>query len=67
MNKEDLLTTDEFEEAVVLAVEEGRTTFMIFEDKDGNYRGLKRIGNVVVQSREGDPNTVLTSLITTSV
>ena len=66
MNKEDLLSVEQFEEAVVLAIEEGRTTFIVFEDKDGNYRGLKRIGNVVVQSREGDPNTVLTSLITTS-
>ncbi len=66
MNKEDLLTTDEFEKAVVEAIEDGRTTLIIFEDKDGNYRGLKRIGQVVVQSREGDPNTVLTSLITTS-
>lgn len=64
MNKEDLLSKEDFEKAADQAIDEGRKVFLIFEDKDGNYRGLMHKNGPVVQGRAGDPDTVLTELIT---
>lgn len=53
-----------FEELSRLAVLEERPTLIIFQDKDGNWRGNRLSGNSLINVRAGDPQTVLTLLIT---
>jgi hypothetical protein len=37
---------------------------LIIERKDGNYRGFAMKGGKLIQARAGDPNAVVTMLIT---
>ena len=55
----------EFKLLMEKALTEGRKTFLMFEDSDGNWRGESgHKDKGVVNVRAGDPQTVLTLLIT---
>lgn len=60
----DNLTPDEFEAKVGLATDEGRMVIIMFQDEDGNWRGLKRKDFKFAQTRDVGPETVLQQLLT---
>lgn len=62
MNENDL-PQEELITFGLSAIEE-KKAIIIFQDTDGNYRGMAHKNGQFIQAREGDPNTVVTMLIT---
>ena len=63
-NKEPAEAIKEAELQASIPATEG--TFLIVKQMDGNYIGYTFKGGKLVQVRQGDPQTVLTMLITDS-
>lgn len=59
----DDLTQKDFAKALADATT-NRTAILMFEDKDGNWRGIIHKQGKNAQARQGSPQTVLTLLLT---
>jgi len=62
MNEDNL--EQEVLEGKVTEALEAKKAMVIFQDTDGNYRGAAYKADKLIQARAGDPNTVVTLLIT---
>lgn len=61
---ENEMTEIEFLELANKAQDEGRLTFVLFQDTDGNWRGGRKVGDKYNFVRDVGPETVLQMLIT---
>lgn len=58
------LTSDELNQKMIEAIEAGRTTFTMWQEEDGNWRGKSIKDDKTVQYRDVGPETLLKYLLT---
>lgn len=58
------ISNSEFMDKGEVAIKEGRRNILMFEDSDGNWRGMMHKNGVIVQERQIGPETVLQMLLT---
>lgn len=64
MKDDQNLNEEQFLTLANKAQDEGRLTFVLFEDTDGNWRGGRKIGEKYNFVRSVGPETVLQELLT---